>query len=387
MKILYCHNFYQQTGGEDRVFYDECTMLKEYGHDVQTWTVHNDKLQSMGKLTAVKKTLWNSESYRTLTEKLKKFQPQVVHFGNTFPLISPASYWACKKQGASVVQTLHNFRIVCPSAGLFRNNDLCHDCVGKLFALPGVRNGCYRGSKLATGVTALMASWHRIYGTWHKAVDAFITLTDFSRKIFIEGGLPEDKLVIKPNFVADPEKAFSSDFPREGAIFVGRLVAEKGVDLILNVWKNLDENIRLTIVGDGPMKQEVQAAAENDSRINWIPSLEHSEVLMKMRQAVVCLVPSRFYETFGLTTVESAAVGTPAIGSDIGATTEIIDHEKTGMLFSSGDWEMLKSSILRVVGDREFAADLGQRAREKFVQRYTKEANHGLLMDVYHSVL
>ena len=295
MRILYCHNFYQQPGGEDRVFYDECAMLEEYGHEVKRWTLHNDSLHELGKFAAAKKTFWNSESYQKISEILKEFRPEVVHFGNTFPLISPAAYWACKRHGAAVVQTLHNFRLVCPGAGLFRQGEPCHKCIGKSFAYPGVMSGCYRNNKLATAATAAMVSWHRIYGTWHKAIDAFITLTDFSKKIYVQGGLPEQKLKTKPNFVADPENAYRAEAERSGVVFVGRLVREKGVDVALSAWKALSEDIRLTIVGDGPEGVDVQKAAESDRRIRWIPKLEHQDVLMEMRKAKVCIIPSRFY--------------------------------------------------------------------------------------------
>ena len=253
MKIVVAHNFYQQPGGEDQVYHAEVALLREFGHDVVPFEVHNDAVAGMGKLGLAKATVWNGEVAGRLGEVVWRARADVVHFHNTFPLISPAAYYAARRAGAAVVQTLHNFRLLCPVALFYRDGKPCEDCLGKPLAWPGVVHACYRGSRATTAVTAAAVATHRAAGTFQNAVDAYVCLTDFARDKFVAGGLPPGKLHVKPNFVhPDPG-------PRRGgdgsAVFVGRLSEEKGVLPLLAAWEHLD--VPLTIIGAGPLADRV----------------------------------------------------------------------------------------------------------------------------------
>src|SRR5262245_40071540 len=172
MRILLVHNFYQQAGGEDQVFADETKLLRDHGDAVEQFTVHNDAVQQMGRLALARRTVWNKDSYRALRDAVRAHHAEIVHFHNTFPLISPAGYKAAHDEGAAVVQTLHNYRLMCPTATFYRDGGVCEDCLGRSIPWPGIAHACYRDSRSASAVVAAMLTVHRARGTWQHAVDA-----------------------------------------------------------------------------------------------------------------------------------------------------------------------------------------------------------------------
>ncbi|MDB4306204.1 glycosyltransferase family 1 protein, partial [bacterium] len=234
MRILLIHNRYQQRGGEDIVFETERALLERAGHDVVVYERHNDEINGYPvwrRADLLRRTIWATDSARSICEILVQNRPQVAHFYNSFPLISPAAYYACASEGVPVVQTLPNYRLICPSAQLRRNGQICELCVGKSVAWEGVRYGCYRDSRAQSAAVAGMLLFHRLAGTWKKCVHTYIALTEFSRQKFIDGGLPAEKIAVKPNFLhPDPgPRTRDSGY----ALFVGRLTTEKGVATLL----------------------------------------------------------------------------------------------------------------------------------------------------------
>lgn len=305
MKVLLAHNFYQQPGGEDQVFADEGALLESHGHEVIRYSVHNDSVEGMGRLSLAARTVWNRKTYQELRELVRRERPAVAHFQNTFPLISPAAYYAVRREGAAVVQELPNYRLMCPAAVLFRDGKVCQECVGKPIAWRGVLHKCYRGSRGTTAVVAGMTALHRLAGTWKNAIDIYIALTDDGREKFIAGGLPAAKIMVKGNFVSpDPG-------PGEGkggyALFAGRLSPEKGLDTLVEAWSKLQLQIPLKVVGDGPLASLIQAAAASNPAIQWLGRQPPETVLNLMGDAVVLICPSNWHETGGPKTVLEAS--------------------------------------------------------------------------------
>lgn len=385
MNVIVCHNFYQEPGGEDQVFRDEAALLEDAGHAVTRYTVHNDAVKRLGALSLVGKTLWNREAAGEIAELVRRHRAEVVHFHNTFPLISPAAYSAARSAGAAVVQTLHNYRLACPNAMFFRDGRPCEDCLGKAVPWPGVAHACYRGSRAASAATAGMLAFHRLRGTWRDDVDAYVALTDFARGKLVRAGLPADRVVVKPNFARpDPGPGGGSG---GYALFVGRLAPGKGLEIVLQAWAEHRPPLPLKVVGDGPLGDLVRQASESCRAVQWLGRRPLDEVYQLMGEAAALVLPSVWYEGFPKALVESFAKGTPVVASRLGSLAELVGHGRTGLHFEPGDAADLAAQVRRVASSPDEAAHMRREARREFERKYTAEWNLDLLLAVYESAV
>jgi glycosyltransferase involved in cell wall biosynthesis len=338
----------------------------------------------MNPESLVEATVWNRSSYRELRALVRKEQPDVAHFHNTFPLISPAGYYAIKTEGMPVVQTLHNYRLVCPNALFFRDGHACEDCLGKTPPWPGVLHACYRGSRRASGAVAAMLTAHRLLRTWTRMVDVYIALTEFARDKFVQGGLPAERIVVKPNFLhPDPEPEEKWE---DNALFVGRLSVEKGVDVLLAAWERLGDRMTLKIVGDGPLADVVAKGARRLKNVEWLGRRSREQVLELMKRARVLILPSICYENFPLAVAEAFAVGLPIIASDLGSLASLVDPGRTGLLFRPNDPEDLADKVRWALDHSDELASMRWEARNEFEAKYTAEHNYERLLSIYTSV-
>jgi len=376
---------YREPGGEDQVVLAEIALLEAHGHSVLRYGAHNDQAAHMNRLVLTQKALWNSSTYRELRALIRRERPQVAHFHNTFPLVSPAGYYAAKAEGLPVIQTLHNYRLLCPNALFFRNGRVCEDCMGKVVPWPGVVHACYRGSRAASGVVTTMLTIHRALQTWTEMVDVYITLTDFARRKFVEGGLPAQKIMGKPNFIHPDPGA------REGrggyTLAIGRLSPEKGVRTLLATWKRLAARIPLYIVGDGPLRDEVADATKKLEHTEWLGRQGRERVLALMKDASVLVFPSTCYENLSMSILEAHAVGLPVIASDLGGMSSLIDHGRTGLHFRPGDSEDLAAKVEWASVHSAELAGMRREVRLEFEAKYTAERNYQMLAEIYHSAL
>ncbi|MEO0513841.1 MAG: glycosyltransferase [Planctomycetota bacterium] len=380
-KVLAVHNYYKLPGGEDKCFEDEVRMLREHGHDVQTLTVHNDLVDQIGRIKLAARTVWNRDAAGRLRDLVRQEKFDVVHFHNTFPLLSPAVYAAARSEGAAVVQMLQNFRLLCPGAFLMRDGKVCEDCLGKTVPWPAIQHSCYRGSRTASAVVAGLNGVHRILGTWRKEVDVFLAMTEFGKRKYVEGGLPIERILVKPNFVHPAPVA--GDGGGGYALFVGRLSKEKGLDTLLAAWKMLQPNIRLKIVGGGPLEDQVRDAAAHDSRIEYVGFCDADAVYGLMQSASCLVFPSIWYEGLPKTIIESFACGTPVLTSDIGAQAEVVRHSENGMHFKAGDAGRLAAQVVTMFRDSDRLQEMRVAARLSYTNLYDEAENYRQLIDVY----
>jgi glycosyltransferase involved in cell wall biosynthesis len=381
MKVLLCHNYYQQPGGEDMVFAEEGSLLESYGHEVSRFTLHNDSIRQMSPWAVSWRTLWNRQVYTDIRALIRRQRPDVVHCTNTFPLISPAVFYASRAERVPVVLSLHNYRLLCVNGQLLREGRPCESCLGRVAPWPGVVHGCYRGSRAASAAVAAMLTVHRLLKTWSRAVDLYCALSEFTRQKFIAFGFPAWKIAVKPNFVAaDPSvgSGQGADF-----VFVGRLSPEKGIATLLKAWSRLPGPLRLTILGDGPAAADVRQAAQADARITWRGWLPPREVQAIVGQSKALIMPSLWYEGLPRTIIEAFAKGTPAIVSRMGAMAELIDDGRTGLHFEPGHADDLVTKVRQLVADPERLAAMRQAARAEYEQRYTPQHNYRMLMEIY----
>jgi len=390
MRVLLVHNFYQQAGGEDGVVAAERALLIGHGHGAVTYQRSNDELKERGVFGGVAtgvETTWSARSCREIRTLLRKEKPDVAHFHNTFPLISPSAYFACAEAGVPVVQTLHNYRLLCPAATFLRDGKVCEECLGWSVPWPGVFHGCYRGSRAATAAAGVMLGVHRTMGTWREKVGVYIALTEFARHKFVEGGLPAERIAVKPNFVSsDPGTKRSAG---EYALYLGRLSEEKGLRVLLEAWGRLGERIPLRIAGDGPLSGELVRESEmiGLDGVELVGRVDEGEVGGLMQGARFLVFPSVWFEGFPLTIAEAFACGLPVIASRLGSMAEIVQDRMTGLHFEAGNAGDLAAKVEWAWSHPEEMERMGKAARGEYEAKYTAEKNYGMLMEIYERAL
>lgn len=383
-RILFIHNFYQNPGGEDVVFAAESNLLLNHGHEVSVLTDTNDNVLKMGKFAAARNAIWSSASARRVEELITIKRPDIVHVHNTWMMLSPSIYSICQKLNVPVVQTLHNYRLLCPNAYLFRDNKVCEDCIPFSIPWPGIYHKCYRGSLIQTSIVAAMLSYHRLMRTWQEQINCYIVLSEFARQKFIQGGFPRQKIMVKPNFVSPPP-SFTKTEP-DYALFVGRLSVEKGVDVLLSAWELLP-GIPLKILGDGPLGEKTRSFAASHENVSCFGQVEREIVYKLMVNARFLIFPSVWYEGFPMSIVEAFSLGVPVVSSALGGMQEIVHDKHLGILFNPGDAKDLATRVRWLWSHPEESERMGQNARREYEQKYTPERNYQLLLDIYQRAM
>jgi glycosyltransferase involved in cell wall biosynthesis len=382
VRILLVHNYYLQPGGEDQVFAAETEILRAHGHDVRLYTVHNSRLASMEKVRLATSTVWNRQVFDELTAVLKQFAPDLVHFHNTFPLISPAAYVAAQRLGIPVVQTLHNFRLFCLNGLFLRNGRTCEDCLGRAAPWPGVLHSCYRQSRKASAVVAAMLGFHRLRGTWEAEIDTYIALSEFARRKFVAGGLPADRIVVKPNFL--PVDPGTGTHNGGFALYAGRLSPEKGIERLLRVWGKLAPGITLRVIGGGPLES---LAASSPSTVEWVGWQPRERVLAAMKDARFLVFPTEWYEGLPMVVLEAIATGLPVIASRLGSLPEILQDGEAGVLVQPGNLERWAEVLQWAIDHPRELTVMGQHGRRAYEARYGSEVGYRQLIEVYQRTL
>jgi glycosyltransferase involved in cell wall biosynthesis len=382
MKILMAHNFYQFSGGEDVSFNAETELLRKMGHEVICYTRDNKTINShdvFHKVQLLQEVIWSERTRSDISELIYSAQPDLVHVQNFFPLISPSIFHTCKTAGLPVVFSVRNYRLFCPNGLFSRNQQSCEDCMEKFFTYPGIIHKCYRNSRTQTAAVATMLQYHRWRKTWDTSVDVFVALSEFCKKKLIQGGINPQRIVVKPNFVADPG---TDDAKGNYAIFVGRLTEEKGVKILLNVFSQLLD-IPVKIVGDGPLKDQVSNFSQEYQNIQYIGQQSHDETIALIKKARFLVFPTLWYETFGRVVIEAYACGVPVIASRIGAVQELVKENMTGILFAPDQISDLQQKILHMWKNGEECQQMGRLARLEYERKYSADINYQMLLEIY----
>ncbi len=384
-RVVMFHNEYAEPGGEDLSASMESALLRDRGIEVLDYRASNrDVLRGSRSDLAV--TMWRSHFNRRVYADVRRFcrerRPQVAHVQNFWFALSPAVHAACHHEGVATVQTLRNYRLLCVNAFLMRDGRPCEDCVGKV-PWRGIMHACYRDSRLSSALVARMIQYNRWRGTWNDDVDVFVALTPFARGRFIAGGLPADRLVIKPNTVADPGPAPP---PGKGAVFVGRLSPEKGIEALLAAWESLP-GIPLTIVGDGPLRETTERAAARAGHITFLGRRSSQECFDAIRQSALLVMASRWYEGFPRVIVEALAVGRPVVAPRLGSMADLVRDGVTGLLYDPGSAADLARCVEQIANRPSVAVEMSRAARAEYESAYAPESNAAQLLDVYRQAL
>ena len=379
-KILMVHNFYQIGGGEHTVFTNEVKLLRDHGHEVVEYTRSNDELKDskIKLLLSPFSTIWSFKTYREVKRIIKEQHIDIVHCHNTFPLISPSVYYAARKCGVPVVQTIHNFRFLCPNGTFFCDGKICEKCKEKNSFKDALKNRCYRDSKIQTFIVVAMLKIHRALGTYKKI--NYIFLTDFNKEKFsglidINGG----NVFVKPNFVNEERKVGHS-IKDKMFIYAGRLEENKGVRLILQRWDLLPDKYHLRIYGDGELKNYVESVAATHRNIEYFGFQPQQVIFEDLATASALVFPSIWYEGFPMIIAESLSIGCPVLATNIGNHADVIKESDGGVLFDPDDVEGFEKSVDKIIKENQ---KLSVNARRYFTEHLNKTTNCLHLQNIY----
>ena len=396
MRVLLVHNYYRSSApsGENVVFEAERELLREHGHEVVELRRASDVLEGrplVGALRGALATPWNPFAARAVRRAIERERPDVMHVHNTFPLLSPAIFRAARGTATATVATLHNYRNFCAAAVLTRDGAPCTRCLDERSAWPAVRYGCYRGSRAATLPLAAMTSLHRRAGTWRNDVDRFIALTRFQRGVVVRAGLDEERVRVKPHFLASPAPAIPFGERDASVLFVGRLGPEKGVRPLVEAWLRWGAAApRLELIGDGPERAALEALAAGSAggaRVAILGPMAFGDAQARLARARLLVLPSVCIEGFPMVIREAYAAAVPVAASRLGPLPELVRDGATGVLFEAGDPEAIRVAVSGVWSDQERLAGMAQAARGEFEAKYTAEAGYGALIGIYEEAI
>lgn len=386
-RILLVHNYYGSSApsGENQVFEAERAMLRLHGHEVAEFVRRSDDIRAKGVRGLVQgafSTPWNAFAARTMRRTVETFRPDVVHVHNTFPMLSPSIFHAIGHRAARVL-TLHNYRLFCPAAIPMRAGEVCTECLDRHSALPALRHGCYRNSRLATVPLALNVALHRLAGTWTNQVEAFIALTEFQRQRLIEAGLPVNRVHVKPNFYPGSPSIVPWADRKPYVVVAGRLTAEKGVATLVHAWQLWGKDApELRVLGDGELRTKLEQMARG-LPVKFLGQLNSEEAKRQIANARLLVLPSEWFEGFPMVVREAFAFGTPAAVSNLGPLPSIVKHGESGVVFQARNPLSLLQEISRAWEGPGMLEQLGRGARDAFETHYTEDANYTALMEIY----
>ena len=380
MKVLLCHNFYTQAGGEDTVFYNEKKLLESNDHIVSLYIEKNNTINNLTKKFSVFMNSAYSEKAKLKFKNLLDLEsPDIVHIHNFFPLITPSIYEACKEYNVPAIQTLHNYRIICSAATLLKDGKICEICI-KNSPYHSVIHKCYQQSYIGSFALARMISTHNVLDTWNEKLHSIIVLTNFSKNKFTEAGINPLKLTVKPNFIEDP-KIKKQVNAKKYILFVGRLSIEKGIDFLISAWHSNSNLPELRIIGDGPLYK--QYSNKKLSNITFLGRKEKNEIYQEMSNASCLVFPSIWYEGFPMVILEAFAIGLPVVSSNLGSMSSIIKNGYNGLHFEPSNKADLIKKVLSISNNNELEAELSKNARTDYEQFYTPEKNYEMLINIY----
>lgn len=386
MRILLLHNHYgsEAPSGENRVFEMELEMLRRHGHEVEVVQRQSDAIREQGiKGLAIgaASTPWNISAAEEIKRKVESFRPNITHAHNTFPLLSPAVFSAAK--GSARVLTLHNYRLLCAAGIPMREGRTCTECIDNRSVMPAMHHGCYRGSRLATLPLASKIFLHRKRGTWLRDVESFIALSEFQKELMSKGGLPIDRIEVKPNFYPNAPKRIAFDRRPRRIVFVGRLGEEKGVKDLVDAWRIWGADApELRIIGDGPLREALKVDANDIRQITFTGQLGSRDAEAEIAQGRLLVVPSRWFEGFPMVLREAFAHGVATAVSDIGPLPDIVS-KAMGAIFPAGSARSLASCLMGLWQNQELLKRMGEASKTSFDELYSEPKNYDMLLDIY----
>lgn len=405
MRILAVNKFYHIRGGSDRYFFELARLQEGKGHQVIPFSMHHERNRStpyapffvsrieffedgraLHSLRAALRVLYSWEAGQNICRLVEATKPEIAHLHIICHQISPSILPSLKRYGLPVVQTLHEYKRICPTYSLVAHGRICERCKGHRY-YQAVLQRCNRGSLAASLLNCLEMYLHKSLHIYEKNIDLFITPSDFMRRKMIEFGMAGRKIVHIPNFIQasryQPSYRYGGYF-----LYVGRLIEIKGLFTLLKAMKRI-RGSKLYIVGEGELRPQleryaIRAGMEN---IRFLGYRSGEELNSLIRNSMFTVLPSEWYENFPMAIMESLALGKPVIGARIGGIPELIEEGVDGLLFQPGEVEDLTVKINRLLEKKHLLAEMGKAGRDKIERKYGAEEHYRHMMELYSRVL
>jgi glycosyltransferase involved in cell wall biosynthesis len=407
MRVLHVNKFLHRRGGAEGYMLDLAELQREHGHEVAFFGMdHPDNDQSsVGTLAShvefepppdgvvargrlVGRMIWSRSAARGMVEALEEFRPDVVHAHNVYHQLSPSVISVARRRGVPVVLTMHDYKLACPTYQFLDHGKPCTACVSG-GPWQAARRACKDGSRAASTAAALEVSLHRTFGAYD-GVRRFIAPSRFLAAQVSAAGVHPDRIRVQPNFT-DLDASPSTGGPGRGAVFAGRLSPEKGVDTLIRAVARATGlgalapgGVILDIAGDGPERGALEALARSEApgRVRFRGRLAREELQALVREAVLSVVPSRWYENQPLAVLESFALGVPVLSTDLGGLPELVD-ESTGWVVGANDPEAMGRVLAAALADPEDAFLRGTRARRFVEERHDPKSHLAGITAIY----
>lgn len=374
MKILQIHNEYQFKGGEDKVVEAERELLLTGGNEVFSLIAHNKSIKQI--------IPERRKYYEDLKKIIEHHSIEVAHIHNVYHIIGNEVYELLASKHIPIVQTLHNFRFLCP-AGSFMDNDnqICERCIQGDFT-PCFTKKCYQHSYVKSFVMKELVKQGRTEGL--KNVSVFVALNEFYKSKYVEAGFSERILVVKPNFIFGQE--FSLPIHKNFGLFMGRISPEKGIEVLINAFIGLSFKLKIAGTGEESYLKKLKEIAKNSPNIEFVGFMDGENKKTLLKESSFLLLPSIWYENFPITALEAYSFGKPVIASKIGGLPSIIKNQETGLLFEAGNAEALKEAVNKMIENEHFI-QLGENGYQYYHENFTEKQNYPQLMEIYESAI
>jgi len=405
LRILFLSNYYYLRGGAERVLFEELRILRKAGHEVEVYSRDNTLNKpskydgyfppeietslsrvSFKALQTVKEMIYSTKAQVGLEKVLKDFKPDIAHAHNIYGRLSLSVLDTLNKHEIPTVLTLHDYKILCPSYLMLNNGEICERCMKGNFT-NAIVTRCHKDSYLASMVYAFESWFNHRFRKYH-SVSMLVSPSRFLRNKVIQFGWDPSQIVHIPNFI-DGNTIRASTVAGKYFLYLGRLSHEKGIRTLLDAIAGLTVKVPLMVVGDGPMRGELEDLAQRTGMsAKFTGYLSGAALSDSISNARAIVMPSEWYENAPLSLLEAFAYGKPVLGARIGGIPEMIDDDINGYLFEPGRIDNLQEKILLMSNLPETEIiRMGKNAREKVERKYSAEIHYERLLKLYKETL
>jgi len=418
MNILQINKFYYRRRGAETYFLDLIDLLEQQGHNVAVFAMeHPENLPSpysqyfvenvefdmpgrdnprivptaWQKMRMAKNVIWSREAQQKLEELLNVFKPDVAHVHNIYHQISPSILETLKRHHIPIVQTLHDYKLLCPNYELFTQGSPCERCKGHNY-YNAVKYKCLKNSRAMSALAMTEMYLHKFKQAYEKNVDCFISPSQFLKAKIIDWKEPIKRIEVLPNFIAvdnprrDNSRVVSTmDTNKPYLLYAGAMNQSKGILPLLDNFQNNHYDCSLHLAGSGPLAEQVQTQVKGNNQIVWLSQLSKEQLQQEIAGAAAVIVPSLYYDNFPYSVLEAFAQGKPVIGSNLGGIPELVQPENTGWLFDPTRSETLTKAIQDALSDSERLHTYGQNAY-KCIENLSPDLHYARLMEIYESI-